>query len=175
MIPTDTTVAEVAWAQIPSPLGDLIVAGSAAGLVLVHFEHGRRDALLSRLRAVAPRVREQPRLVDDACRQLSEYFAGERKEFDLALDWRLVRGTFARSVLDTCARIPYGSVRTYAAVAADAGNPRAFRAAGAALGANPLAIVVPCHRVLRVGGGLAGYATGVEKKHWLLRHEGVLA
>jgi methylated-DNA-[protein]-cysteine S-methyltransferase len=166
---------EVAWTQVPSPLGDVVLAGTPAGLVLLHYEHGRRDALLARLAAqVSPRVVERPSALDGARRQLDEYFSGRRQVFDLRLDWRLVPGVFARAVLETALRIPFGVVRTYAAVAADAGNARASRAAGAALGANPLAVVVPCHRVLRTGGGLAGYATGVDKKHWLLRHEGVL-
>jgi len=88
----------------------------------------------------------------------------------LAIDWRLTQG-FGRRILRSTARIPYGSVSSYAQVAAAAGSPRGFRAAGNALGHNPLPIVVPCHRVLHAGGGLGGYTGGVERKLTLLAIE----
>jgi methylated-DNA-[protein]-cysteine S-methyltransferase len=84
-------------------------------------------------------------------------------------------GSFGRRVLRVTAEIPYGGVLSYAEVAADAGRPRASRAAGNALGANPIPIVIPCHRVLRSGGALGGYGGGVERKRWLLELEGALA
>jgi methylated-DNA-[protein]-cysteine S-methyltransferase len=89
----------------------------------------------------------------------------------VALDWTLV-APFARRVLRATSQIPYGGVLSYAEVAADAGSPRGFRAAGNALGANPIPIVVPCHRVLRSGGALGGYGGGLERKRFLLQLEG---
>ena len=88
--------------------------------------------------------------LDEVRRELEEYFEGRRRAFDAALDWTLV-APFARRVLRATSQIPYGGVLSYAAVAADAGSPRGFRAAGNAIGANPIPIVVPCHRVLRSG------------------------
>src|SRR5206468_12575894 len=107
-------------------------------------------------------------------RELDEYFAGKRRAFDLAIDWRLHEG-FPRRVLRATARIPYGKVRSYAEVAAKAGSPRGSRAAGNALGSNSMPIVVPCHRVVRSGGALGGYTGGVERKEYLLELEGVLS
>ena len=114
-----------------------------------------------------------PERTDEVRRQLDEYFAGARRGFDLPVDWRLVRG-FAGAVLRATATIPFGGVSTYRDVAAEAGSPNAYRAAGNALGSNPVPIVVPCHRVVHAGGGLGGYTGGLERKQFLLRLEGVL-
>jgi methylated-DNA-[protein]-cysteine S-methyltransferase len=104
--------------------------------------------------------------------QLLEYFDGTRRDFDLPLD--LDRGSpFQRRVWEVIARIPYGEVASYAEVAQLAGAPGAFRAAGTACGANPVAIVTPCHRVVASGNKLGGYGLGLESKVWLLRHEGI--
>src|SRR5205807_1330723 len=103
-----------------------------------------------------------------AAGEREEYFEGRRRGFEVALDWTLV-APFARRVLRATSRIPYGGVLSYAEVAADAGSPRGFRAAGNALGANPIPIVVPCHRVLRSGGALGGYGGGLERKRFLLQ------
>jgi methylated-DNA-[protein]-cysteine S-methyltransferase len=119
---------------------------------------------------VSPRVLAAPGRLDEARRELDEYFAGARTRFELALDWRLTQG-FGRRVLRSTARIPFGSVSTYGRVATEAGSPRGSRAAGNALGANPLPIVVPCHRVVRAGGALGGYTGGVERKLALLAIE----
>jgi methylated-DNA-[protein]-cysteine S-methyltransferase len=119
---------------------------------------------------VSPRVLSAPRRLDRARRELDEYFAGTRHAFTLPLDWQLTRG-FGRRVLEATARIGYGDVSYYGAVAAAAGSPRGSRAAGNALGANPLPIVVPCHRVLRSGGALGGYTGGTERKARLLALE----
>jgi methylated-DNA-[protein]-cysteine S-methyltransferase len=120
-------------------------------------------------------VLKAPARLDEARRELDEYFEGERHEFDLPIDWSLTREGFGRRVLQATARIPFGEVSTYRGVATEAGSPRAVRAAGNALGANPLPVVVPCHRVLRTGGGLGGYTGGLDKKEHLLRLEGVLS
>ena len=110
---------------------------------------------------------------DEVALELDEYFSGRRRHFDVGLDWQLV-GPFGRRVLRVTSEIPYGGVMSYAEVAADAGSPRGFRAAGNALGSNPMPIVVPCHRVLHSGGGLGGYGGGLDRKRWLLELEGAL-
>ena len=119
------------------------------------------------------RVLEAPGRLDEVRRELDEYFEGRRTEFDVPVDWSLTRG-FGRRVLRETARISYGQVRTYTEVATGAGSPRAVRAAGNALGANPVPIVVPCHRVLRIGGNLGGYGGGLDRKEFLLKLEGAL-
>jgi methylated-DNA-[protein]-cysteine S-methyltransferase len=132
------------------------------------------DQVIGELAAkLSPRVLEVPARLDEVRRELDEYFAGQRHEFELEIDWSLTRG-FTRRVLQATAKIDYGAVRSYAQVAAQAGSPRAVRAAGNALGANPMPIVVPCHRVVRTGGALGGYTGGIERKQHLLRIEGLL-
>jgi methylated-DNA-[protein]-cysteine S-methyltransferase len=166
--------ADVAYALEPSPLGDLLVAVTPRGLINVSYEDGRLEALLDRLAdRVSPRVVEAPARLDALRRELDEYFAGTRRTFDTPLDWRLTQG-FTRRVLRATARIPYGGASTYRDVATRAGSGRAVRAAGNALGANPIPIVVPCHRVLRTGGALGGYGGGPERKRYLLELEGAL-
>src|SRR5581483_3085149 len=100
-------------------------------------------------------------------RELDEYFEGRRTSFEAPLDWEQM-APFQQRVLRATAAIPFGRTSTYIGVATEAGNPRASRAAGNALGANPLAIIVPCHRVLRSGGGFGGYTGGLERKRLLL-------
>jgi methylated-DNA-[protein]-cysteine S-methyltransferase len=166
---------DVAYATVESPLGPLVVASTPRGLVRVAYTDSKADAgVLEELaRKVSPRVLEAPARLDVARRELDEYFEGRRTDFDLPLDWALTRG-FTSRVLQATARIEFGSTSTYARVAGQAGSPRAVRAAGNALGANPLPVVVPCHRVLHTGGGIGGYTGGLERKEYLLRLEGVL-
>ena len=165
---------DVAYARFDSPLGELLLAATPRGLVRVSFGSEDGDQVLTGLaRELSPRVLELPGRLDEARRELDEYFAGRRHEFDLSLDWRLSAG-FRRRVLRATARIPFGETSTYSRMAQAAGSPRAHRAAGTALGANPLPIVVPCHRVLRTGGALGGYGGGLPAKETLLRLEGVL-
>jgi methylated-DNA-[protein]-cysteine S-methyltransferase len=167
-------LADVSYASADSPFGTLLLAATTRGLVRVAFPEEDVDTVLERLaRRISPRIVETPAPLDPARRELDEYFAGRRHGFDLALDWTLV-GPFGRRVLGVTAEIPYGGVLSYAEVAADAGSPRGSRAAGNALGSNPMPIVVPCHRVLRTGGSLGGYGGGVERKRWLLELEGAL-
>jgi methylated-DNA-[protein]-cysteine S-methyltransferase len=162
---------DLAYATYDSPVGLLVLAATPAGLVSVTFTDGEIDAALERLaRIVSPRVLHSTRRLDEPRRELDEYFAGRRRTFELELDRHLTRG-FVRRVLDATARIPYGSVSTYGRVAAEAGSPRGSRAAGNALGANPIPIIVPCHRVLRSGGELGGYGGGPERKRVLLETE----
>jgi methylated-DNA-[protein]-cysteine S-methyltransferase len=166
---------DVAYASVDSPLGELTVAATPAGLVRVAYSDFRdRDAVLEDLAArLSPRVLESPARLDPVRRELDEYFEGRRTSFDLPIDWSLTRG-FTRGVLQATARIPFGEVGSYASVAGEAGSPRAVRAAGNALGANPMPVVVPCHRVLRTGGALGGYTGGLHRKEFLLRLEGRL-
>ena len=166
---------DVAYATVDSPLGALVVAGTPRGVVRVAYTGFGDDArVLEELsRKLSPRILEAPARLDGVRRELDEYFEGRRTEFDLPLDWELTRG-FTSRVLQATARIAFGSTSTYAEVATQAGSPRAVRAAGNALGANPLPVVVPCHRVLRTGGGIGGYTGGLERKEYLLRLEGVL-
>jgi methylated-DNA-[protein]-cysteine S-methyltransferase len=159
---------DVGYAQLDSPLGRLLVASTAVGVVRLAFEGEDEEGVLTELgRRVSPRVLRAPRLVDDARRQLDEYFDGRRRRFELTLDWRLSSG-FRRRVLGATADIPYGRTRTYREVATAAGSRNAVRAAGTALAKNPLPIVVPCHRVLRGDGRLGDYRGGAAAKRLLL-------
>lgn len=164
---------DVAYATLDSPLGRLLVATTRGGLVrLAYLDHADEDIVLEHLAAhVSPRIMAAPRRLDEPRRELDEYFAGRRESFDLPVDWALSRG-FARRILQATARIPFGATSTYKQVAAEAGSPRGSRAAGNALGSNPIPIVVPCHRILHSGGGLGGYTGGLEKKRLLLGVEG---
>jgi methylated-DNA-[protein]-cysteine S-methyltransferase len=168
--------ADVAYTVLDTPVGRLVAASTGQGLVRLAYDdfNGGVDAILDGLAArVSPRILEAPARLDPVRRELGEYFEGRRTAFDLAIDWSLVGG-FGRRVLEATAAIPFGGTSTYARVAERAGNPRASRAAGNALGANPLPIVVPCHRVMRTGGGLGGYTGGLHRKETLLRIEGVV-
>ena len=167
-------VLDVAYTLEDSPVGRLLLAATTRGLVRVAYLDGGEDAVLADLAArLSPRILAAPPRLDPVRRELEEFFLGARSRFEIAIDWRLSAG-FARRVLRATSRIPYGSVSSYKGVAVKAGSPRAYRAAGTALGGNPLPIVVPCHRVLHSGGGLGGYTGGLERKRALLSIEGVL-
>ena len=165
---------DVSYAIEPSPVGDLLVAVTPRGLIRIAYNaQETTDAALEELaRRVSPRVLEAPAALDDVRRELDEYFEGKRTGFDIPVDWRLHDG-FAKRVLRATARIPFGHVLSYQQVAAKAGSPRAYRAAGNALGSNRMPIVVPCHRVVASGGKIGGYTGGLERKHFLLGLEGV--
>jgi methylated-DNA-[protein]-cysteine S-methyltransferase len=161
---------DVAYATLDSPAGKLLVASSRRGLVRLAYldEESELEKVLEHLaRTISPRILASPRRLDESRRELDQYFAGDRRRFEVPLDWQLSRG-FGRRVLEATARIPFGSVSTYKQVAAQAGSPRGSRAAGNALGANPIPIIVPCHRVLHSTGGLGGYTGGLERKRLLL-------
>ena len=165
---------DVAYATLDSPVGELTVFVTPRGVVRVAFADEPRDAILDEMAAtVSPRILAAAPPTDEARRQLDAYLAGERRAFELPLDWSLIRG-FAVGILRATAAVPYGSTSTYRDVAAAAGSPRAARAAGNALGSNPIPIIVPCHRILHASGGLGGYAGGLDRKRTLLRLEGVL-
>jgi methylated-DNA-[protein]-cysteine S-methyltransferase len=157
---------DVGYATLDSPLGKLLLAATAHGLVRLAYVDDGEDNVLDWLSAkISPRVIAAP--LDAPRRELDEYLAGSRRRFEVPLDWQLVRG-FGRRVLEATSRIPYGSVSSYKQVATEAGSPGASRAAGNALGANPLPIIVPCHRILHSTGGLGGYTGGLERKRLLL-------
>ncbi|HZO37128.1 MAG TPA: methylated-DNA--[protein]-cysteine S-methyltransferase [Solirubrobacteraceae bacterium] len=168
--------ADVRYAVIDGPAGRLVAARTGRGLARLAYEddNGGLDAILDVLAArLSPRILEAPAQLDDVRRELDEYFDHRRRAFDVVIDWSLV-SPFGRKILRATAAIPFGETRTYSQVAAAAGSPKGSRAAGNALGANPVPIIVPCHRVLRSGGGLGGYTGGLQRKQLLLRTEGVL-
>ena len=167
-------LADIAYATLDSPLGELHAAVTRRGLVRIGFAEEGSDELAQELaQRLSARIVRAPRMLDPVRRELEEYFAGSRTRFELELDWTLI-GPFARLVLARTAAIPYGSHSSYGEIAAQAGSPRGARAAGNALGSNPIPIVIPCHRVLHAGGGLGGYGGGLERKRWLLELEGAL-
>ncbi len=170
----DEGLIDVAYETCESPLGPLTVFVTPRGLVRLSFPDEPVDEHVEELAAlVSPRVLESAQRTDAVRRQLDEEFAGARRRFEVPVDWRLLKG-FRAQVLHATARIPFGSVSSYREIASAAGSPNAYRAAGSALGSNPIPIVVPCHRVLHSGGGLGGYAGGLDRKRFLLRLEGVL-
>lgn len=167
---------DVSFERHDSPLGAILVGATADGLVRVGLPTEDEDAVLEELaERISPRVLATSRdSLVRARRQLDEYFERDRRNFDVPLDWRLTRG-FRREVLRATALIPYGRTLSYREVATRAGRPAAARAAGTALATNPLPIFVPCHRVLRSGGGIGDYRGGSEMKAALLALEGTVA
>ncbi|HWD68895.1 MAG TPA: methylated-DNA--[protein]-cysteine S-methyltransferase [Solirubrobacteraceae bacterium] len=168
---------DVSYVVDDSPVGRLLLAATGEGLVCLHYVNHDQDLerSLEQLAArISPRVVRAPRRLDAPRRELEEFFGGQRRGFDIPLDYALVKPGFTRRVLEQTAQIPFGQTLTYKGVAGMAGNDRAFRAAGTALGSNPLPIVVPCHRVLHASGGLGGYTGGLDIKRKLLAIEGVL-
>ena len=169
----DEGLLDVAYGTHDSPLGRLTVFVTPRGLVRLSYPGEPIEEQLTELaETVSPRLMAAPERTDAVRRELDEYFAGDRHAFEVPIDWRLLRG-FREQVLRATARIPFGQVSTYREIATEAGSPNAYRAAGNALGSNPVPIVVPCHRVLHAGGGLGGYTGGLERKRFLLGIEGV--
>jgi methylated-DNA-[protein]-cysteine S-methyltransferase len=165
---------DVAVAELDSPLGRLLVAVTARGLLRVAFEGEDRDRVLSQIaREISPRILESAGATDEARRELEEFFQAERTRFGLKVDRRLIHG-IAREVLRATSRIPYGQMSTYGTVARQIGRPTAARAVGRALGSNPIPIVIPCHRVIGASGSLTGYGGGLDRKVALLELEGSL-
>ena len=165
---------DVAVATMDSPIGELLVAVTQRGLASVAFESEDRDELFERFsRELSPRVLEVAAPTDEARRELSEYFAGDRRRFDLRIDRRLI-GPFAWDVLRATRRVGFGHLATYGQIAERIDRPTASRAVGRALGSNPIPIVIPCHRIVGAGGKLTGYAGGIHRKELLLELEGSL-
>jgi methylated-DNA-[protein]-cysteine S-methyltransferase len=152
------------WTTMPSPIGELLLSGDGTELRSVEMApHFPPDG-----------ARHDPEALADAVAQLGEYFAGERLSFDLAL--APVGTPFQQKVWAALREIPYGRTASYGELAAEIGQPTASRAVGLANGRNPIAVVVPCHRVIGRDGTLTGFGGGLDRKRWLLEHErGVLA
>nr|WP_120492610.1 methylated-DNA--[protein]-cysteine S-methyltransferase [Corynebacterium lactis] len=188
----------MATAQVDTPFGTVGIAASARGVVEVSLTGPVLDVAAEPSLADADSDALASDIANRAAQQFAEYFAGQRREFDLPLDCPLLDGPdqasseqggaeqggrderpFRARALSALLDVPYGESVTYGELAAMAGSPRAARAAGTACSTNPLAIIIPCHRVLPVGGGvgsfgasLGSYAGGVEMKRWLLELEG---
>ena len=162
---------DVAYRTLDTPVGTLLLAATEQGLVRVAFDIEDHDqVLVSLAEKISPRILLAPGRLDATARQLSEYFDGERRTFELPLDFRLSSG-FRRSVLAHLPDISYGHTESYAQVALAAGSPRAVRAVGSACATNPIPVVVPCHRVVRSDGSFGGYRGGAAAKELLLTME----
>ena len=157
-------------------LGTIWLAFSARGLVCVEFSVSRRG-----FEATVKKLIQEAHIIEDggseplagALRQMADYACGERRRFEIAIDWSSIRSEFNRRSLQAVVRIPYGQTRTYGQVAAQIGAPGAARAMGRANATNPMPLVIPCHRVLGSDGKLHGYggAGGLKTKRWLLDME----
>ncbi len=163
----------VSYTTVPSPVGAYVVAASPKGLVLVERVKGSPEATLRDILPASTLLR-RVRSLPPYDRQLREYFRGDRRTFRVPVD-PAVGTPFQRRVWRTLTTIPYGETRSYGWVARSVGRPGASRAVGQACGRNPVAIVVPCHRVVSSAGRLGGYTGGVGAKRWLLRHEATAA
>jgi len=155
-----------AFTYVDSPIGRLLLTTDGAALTGLYMEVSRKadsSSVCSDDATVGP--------LPAAIRQLDEYFAGQRREFELPL--RLGGTEFQRRVWGELEEIPYGETWSYGQLASRIGKPRASRAVGLANGRNPISIVVPCHRVIGADGSLTGYGGGLERKRWLLAHEGL--
>nr|BFD85455.1 methylated-DNA--[protein]-cysteine S-methyltransferase [Streptomyces sp. Xyl84] len=172
----------VVWTVVGSSIGPLLLAATRDGLVNVvfHATDAVRDRALARL---ASRLGGEPveapgsPLLAEAIRQLEAYFAGERRDFELPLDWSMLSGRTGfngQALRELAATVPYGAVVGYGELAGRVGQPGAAQAVGVAMGSNPLPVVVPCHRVVENDGGIGGFGGGLETKRALLALEGVL-
>jgi methylated-DNA-[protein]-cysteine S-methyltransferase len=170
----DSGLLDVAYDSVDSPIGPLLVAASERGVCRIAFDPVPENTVEELARTFGSRVLRAPRRqVDDARRELDEYFAGMRQSFSVPLDLR-VSAPFARDILERLARVPFGETTTYGTLAAQAGRPRAARAVGTVMNRNPIPIVLPCHRVVGATGSLVGYGGGLQRKEQLLRLEGAL-
>ncbi len=152
------------YTEHPSPLGTLLLAASDAGLSGLYFEEHKYF-----IRPPGWMRDDRHPLLLNAARQLDEYFAGARSTFDIAIDLKGTR--FQQAVWQALQTLAFGSITSYRDIAQRIANPNAIRAAGSAIGRNPISIIVPCHRVLGATGGLSGYAGGLERKRFLLALE----
>jgi methylated-DNA-[protein]-cysteine S-methyltransferase len=153
----------VIYTYVDTPIGAILIAGDEASIVEIHFAGAKPQ----------PDWTRHPAALREAANQLRAYFAGERQTFDLPL---APRGTeFQQSVWSALQKIPYGETTTYSTIAARIGRPAAVRAVGAANGANPIPIVIPCHRVIGASGSLTGFGGGLDVKRQLLAMEAKVA
>lgn len=159
---------DVRFDLVPSPVGELFVAATERGLCRISYTPAGQEEQLAAQFGL--RVLQMP--LDQARRELDEYFSGRRRVFELALDLRVA--PFQAAVLEELSRVPYGQLATYGQLAARVGRPRAARAVGTVMNRNPLPIVLPCHRIIGANGSLTGYAGGLGVKRTLLELEGSL-
>lgn len=156
-------MSSTSYTTIESPIGSLLVARDEVGITALLLPSGRRPA------GPAPGWERDDAAFDDVRGQLAEYFAGTRTSFELPL--HMLGSTFQRRVWTELLRIPCGETTSYGAIAEAVGAPGAARAVGLANGQNPIAVIVPCHRVIGANGSLTGYGGGLPMKRWLLAHE----
>ena len=168
---TTLGLVDIGFDIVDSPVGELLVAASDRGVASIWFDPDPAEDLERLARIGGPRVLRSPRSVDEARRELDEYFRGKRHSFDLPLDLRALP-PFTIAVLDELARVPYGKTTTYSALARRVGRPTAARAVGTVMNRNRIPIVLPCHRVVGATGDLTGYAGGLDRKITLLELEG---
>jgi methylated-DNA-[protein]-cysteine S-methyltransferase len=164
---------DVAYDLTDSPVGQLLVAATERGVCRISFDPEPERDLEELARAFGARVLRTPRPVEEARRELDQYFDGRRRAFELPIDLTALPA-FQRTVLEELVRVPFGQVETYGGLAARVGRPNAARAVGGALNRNPVPIVVPCHRVVGSTGKLVGYGGGLERKESLLVLEGAI-
>ena len=164
---------DVAYELHDTPVGRLFVAVTEHGVCEISYDADAETEAERLARSFGTRVLRSSRPTDEVRRQLDEYFAGKRREFELEVDLRPAR-EFGRAVLEELAHVPYGELTTYGTLAVRAGRPRAARAVGTVMNRNPVPIVLPCHRVVGSSGSLVGYAGGLERKRTLLELEGAL-
>jgi len=151
------------YSYVDSPIGQLVLTGDAKQITALHLPEAKRAP------TVPADAERNDAVLQYATRQLNEYFAGKRREFQLRLN---ASGTdFQRRVWDAVYAIPYGTTASYRDIAEAVGSPKAVRAVGMANGRNPIPLIVPCHRIVGADGSLTGYGGGLPTKRWLLDHE----
>ena len=167
---------DAVFTRMQSPMGDLLVFVTARGLLRIAFDTEEFATVAAEVAdALGPVIVEDAGITAQAVRELGEYFAGERRTFDVALDLRLSRGAFRSTVQQALSDIPFGSTMSYAEMADHLGNPKAVRAVGTACATNPIPLVLPCHRIVRSDGTFGNYRGGHARKQWVLDFEaGVL-
>ena len=153
------------YAHLDSPVGALLAVDHGDGLAGLYYDGHRRGP------DIGGTWHEDRSVFGDLVEQLGDYFAGNRRTFDLEI--APVGSQFQREVWDALSRVPFGATCTYGELAGQIGRPSAARAVGVAVGRNPVSIIVPCHRVIGAGGGITGYAGGLDRKRTLLALEGV--
>jgi methylated-DNA-[protein]-cysteine S-methyltransferase len=157
------------YARITSPIGELLLVGDGESLTGLYMEPLDADPKHGWLPSVGPGWRHDPGVFTEVCHQLGEYFAGERRAFDLSV---APTGTpFQLRVWQALTTVPYATTTSYGAIAGQIGQPTASRAIGMANGRNPVSVIVPCHRIIGVGGALTGYGGGLSRKRFLLELE----
>lgn len=162
----------IALALMPhTPVGDLSLAYGENGLIAIHFNQPLEQFAPAVKKLTGREAEENPAALKPVVEQLEQYFAGQRQQFDLPLDWS-VMSAFQQKAMRLVYAIPFGQTRTYQQIAQALNNPLAIRAIGRANATNPISIVVPCHRVIGSNGKLHGYGGGLEAKAYLLNLEG---